>query len=66
MVYTPKELRGRGYATSVVAAASRAILAEGRRFCCLITDLANPTSNGIYARIGYVPVSDACVIDLSP
>ena len=26
----------------------------GRRFCFLYTDLANPTSNAIYERIGYV------------
>jgi predicted GNAT family acetyltransferase len=33
-------------------------LAEGRRFCVLFTDLANPTSNAIYARIGYRPLAD--------
>jgi uncharacterized protein len=31
----------------------------GRRFCCLYTDLANPISNAIYARIGYRPVCDS-------
>jgi len=34
------------------------LLAEGRRYCFLMTDLANPTSNAIYARIGYRPVCD--------
>jgi uncharacterized protein len=29
------------------------------RYCCLYTDLANPTSNAIYYRIGYRPVCDA-------
>jgi len=57
-VYTPPELRGRGYATSCVAHLSRAILAAGKRYCCLFTDLTNPTSNKIYARIGYQPVAD--------
>ena len=28
------------------------------RFCFLFTDLANPTANGIYQRIGYEAVSD--------
>ena len=28
------------------------------RYCFLFTDLANPTSNGIYQRIGYEAVSD--------
>jgi uncharacterized protein len=31
----------------------------GRRFCCLYTDLANPVSNAIYARIGYTPLCDS-------
>jgi predicted GNAT family acetyltransferase len=57
-VYTPPEGRGRGIATACVAALSRHLLAEGRRFCVLYTDLANPVSNSIYARIGYRPVGD--------
>jgi GNAT superfamily N-acetyltransferase len=57
-VWTPKELRGRGYATSCVAALSRAMLAAGKRWCFLYTDVKNPTSNAIYARIGYRPVAD--------
>jgi hypothetical protein len=52
-VYTPPEQRGRGYATSCVAELTRSNLAAGAEFCCLYTDLANPTSNAIYARIGY-------------
>jgi uncharacterized protein len=57
-VYTPPECRGRGYATSLTAATSQDQLGRGRRFCFLFTDLANPTSNRIYQRIGYQPVCD--------
>lgn len=57
-VYTPPELRGRGYASACVAAVSQAQLDRGRRFCFLYTDLANPTSNKIYQAIGYEPVCD--------
>jgi len=57
-VYTPPELRRRGYASALVAAASQAQLDAGRRFCFLFTDLANPTSNRIYQAIGYEPVCD--------
>src|SRR5690606_14200297 len=55
LVYTPPDLRGRGYDTSCVAALSQRLLDEGRRFCTFFTDLANPTSNAIYQRIGYRP-----------
>ncbi len=58
MVYTPAEFRGKGYATSLVAALSRKILESGKKFCCLYTDLLNPTSNSIYQKIGYEPVCD--------
>lgn len=57
-VYTPPELRGRGYASNCVAAASQAQLDTGLRYCFLYTDLANPTSNRIYREIGYEPVCD--------
>jgi predicted GNAT family acetyltransferase len=58
-VYTPPERRNRGYATACVAALTRRALESGRRFCFLYTDLDNPISNRIYARIGYRPVIDA-------
>jgi RimJ/RimL family protein N-acetyltransferase len=52
-VYTPPPLRRRGYAGSAVAAVSRRALADGANRCMLFTDLANPTSNKIYAEVGY-------------
>ncbi len=52
-VYTPPAERRRGYGTALVAAVSRSLLERGHRFCFLYTDLANPTSNAIYQRIGY-------------
>lgn len=57
-IYTPPELRRRGYGTALTAAITRMLLEGGRRFCFLFTDLANPTSNSIYQRIGYRPVTD--------
>jgi uncharacterized protein len=57
-VYTPPKLRRRGYASAITADVTVGALASGRRFCFLFTDLANPTSNRIYQRIGYEPVSD--------
>ncbi len=58
LVYTPPELRGRGYASSLVATLSQHLLDSGYEFCTLFTDLANPTSNAIYQRIGYRAIGD--------
>ncbi len=58
-VYTPPEHRGHGYASALTAGVSAQQLAQGRRFCFLYTDLANPTSNAIYVRIGYERVCDS-------
>jgi predicted GNAT family acetyltransferase len=57
-VYTPPELRGRGYASACVAALSQKLLDSGKQFCTLFTDLSNPTSNSIYQKVGYRPVGD--------
>lgn len=58
-VYTPPEHRGRGYGAGVTAAATRAALDAGAGEVLLYTDLANPTSNRLYARLGYRPVEDS-------
>jgi len=60
-VYTPPEHRRHGYASAVVAAVTRAQLEVGNR-CMLYTDLANPTSNGIYQAIGYRRIGDAVIL----
>ena len=58
-VYTPPEHRGHGFASVCVAELSQRQLNAGRHFCCLYTDLANPTSNSIYQKIGYTAVADS-------
>jgi len=57
-VYTPADVRNRGYASNLVAKACEAELAKGRHFCFLFTDRANPTSNHIYQDIGFEAVTD--------
>ncbi len=52
LVYTPPETRGHGYASALVAAVSQQILDDGH-IPVLYTDLDNPTSNKIYAGLGY-------------
>jgi len=66
-VYTPPELRGRGYATALTAELSRRLLdgglhPGGRRFCVLYADLANPTANAIYERIGYRRICESAEV----
>ena len=58
LVYTPPEHRGRGYASTCVAALSAHVLATDSETCILYTQLANPTSNAIYQAIGYEPVTE--------
>jgi predicted GNAT family acetyltransferase len=64
-VYTPPENRGKGFAGACVAALSQKLLDDGRKFCFLYTDLANPISNHVYQKIGYEPVTDATVYSFS-
>jgi len=61
-VYSPKENRGKGYGTKVVAMLSEKMLNEEYEFCTLFTDMDFPTSNSIYKRIGYLPVGEFRVV----
>lgn len=65
-VYTPPEYRGHGYASALVATQSQWLLDSGHRFCFLYTDLANPTSNSIYRRIGYRQIAESTEYSFSP
>ncbi|RLV49703.1 GNAT family N-acetyltransferase [Nocardioides mangrovicus] len=62
-VYTPPAHRGRGYASAAVATTCRRLQAAGNRVC-LFTDQANPTSNRIYAALGFEPVTDTVMLQL--
>jgi predicted GNAT family acetyltransferase len=64
-VYTPAALRGRGYAGAVTAEVSRLARERGAEQVLLFTDLANPTSNALYQRIGYRPVADFASYDFT-
>ena len=54
--------RGRGHATALVAAL-RTSSSPRQAQLFLTTDVANPTSNAIYARIGFVPETDEVHLD---
>lgn len=57
-VYTPRELRRKGYGTACVKALTTHQLQQGNVFCWLYTDVSSPASPNIFKRIGYRPVSD--------
>lgn len=57
-VYTPPQFRNRGYASVAVRELTTRLLKSDYRTAFLFTDLANPTSNSIYEKIGYRPVVD--------
>jgi RimJ/RimL family protein N-acetyltransferase len=64
-VYTPRPLRGRGYAAAATIEATRAALAEGATDVVLFTDPANRTSNALYRRLGYVLLTPVTVYDFA-
>lgn len=63
-VFTPREHRGQGYGGNAVAQITRKLLDDGAR-ACLYTDQANPTSNQLYASLGYEPVVDMADLRIS-
>ncbi|XVV13429.1 GNAT family N-acetyltransferase [Actinoplanes sp. CA-131856] len=64
IVYTPPAARGHGYAAGATVAATRSALSEAGEVV-LATDLANPTSNRLYQRLGYRPVEDRVILELA-
>ncbi|MFF1510776.1 GNAT family N-acetyltransferase [Streptomyces sp. NPDC058326] len=66
LVWTPPEERRRGYAAGVTAAVGRAALDSGAAQVLLFTDLSNPTSNALYQRLGYRPVTDHLGVEFAP
>lgn len=65
MVYTAPDQRGRSYAGALVARLSAGLQAQGCRSVFLFTDLANPTSNGVYRRIGYRLLGEFLHLDVT-
>jgi len=57
-VYTPPEQRERGIAAALVAHLAAETLAAGDR-CMLHTQLSNPSSNGVYRRLGFEAISES-------
>ncbi len=52
-VYTPPNLRNRGYGAAITAAATQRLLDGGYDLVFLFTDAGNPIPNHVYEKIGY-------------
>ncbi len=64
-VFTPRDRRGRGYGSAVTAATVESAQHTGVEDVVLFADLANPTSNGVYQRIGFDAVCDSVRIEFA-
>lgn len=58
-VATPREQRGKGYATALTAALVRSLREAGYGSIVLATDIDAPIPNAIYARIGFRPTTES-------
>ena len=63
-VYTPPSRRQRGYGGAITTAISQQALDAGAAEVVLYTDLANPTSNALYERLGYRRTGGRVTLDL--
>jgi predicted GNAT family acetyltransferase len=57
-VYTPPEFRRQGFGAAVTAAMSQRLTTLGCNVVLLYADIANPTSNAMYERLGFEPVAE--------
>jgi predicted GNAT family acetyltransferase len=58
-VYTPKEQRGKGYASNCVAALANKMINSSFTKCYLYADEKNNVSNSMYQRIGFKSIGEA-------
>jgi len=65
-VYTPPDLRGKGYATACAGELSRRLLQDGWEFCTLFVDVDNLPAYHAYQKIGYRLVSNFAEYHFQP
>lgn len=63
-VFTPKQFRGRGYATTCVASLWREHLKNQYKTCFIFADQNNPSSNSIYRKLGGTHVTSSVHVSL--
>jgi GNAT superfamily N-acetyltransferase len=65
-VYTPPEHRRQGYAAALTAAVAQQALEHGAIAVTLFADATNPTSNGVYQRLGFREVAPLVSLRFEP
>ena len=65
-VYTPPEHRRHGYATAITAACTADALARNAERVVLYTDIADPSANAMYQRIGFRPIGGRRIVTFNP
>jgi len=61
-LYTPPDLRNKGYATCLVHALTKKLLTTGYDKCGIISDATHPETNHIFKQVGYQPVYEHILI----
>ena len=64
-VYTPPQQRRRGYASAVTAACTADALARDAERVVLYTDIADPSANAMYQRVGFRPIGGRRVVQFT-
>ena len=59
-VYTPKEHRGKGYASACTSGLCYHLLKTGHKKCFIFADQQNTTANSIYKKIGFDLIWRSC------
>jgi predicted GNAT family acetyltransferase len=61
-IYTPPEHRRRGYGAAITAVVTQDALDAGAHDVVLFTDVDNATSNRVYQRLGFRPISERLLL----
>lgn len=64
-LYTDKNKRNSGYATSLLYKVTDKLLSQGYKVCGLLSDVTNPSSNKIFKKVGYLPIYEFILLEKS-
>ena len=65
MLFTKPDLRGQGYATSLVHKLTSTLIEDGNEKCGLMSDAVNEASNRVFVKAGYVSIYDQLSVSIN-